>query len=98
MNKIKIRKVMQKILEIFENLWKIKIFRYAMFLQVFYVVFSVILTLGFFPNTNDFRVYYKVGEIFLNNPYELYTYDYELNGFWPFRYLRISALLFVPFT
>jgi len=56
----------------------------------------MILTLVFFKEQNDFRVYYRVGELFMTDINGLYN---PLNyiDMWPFRYFPISAAFFVPF-
>ena len=74
--------------------WNYKMFRYAIFLQLTYFIVSSVLTLIFFRNLNDFRVYYKVGEVFTSNVTNLYD---PMNYDWPFRYLPLSAFFFVPF-
>jgi hypothetical protein len=63
-------------------------------MHVLYFFISLILTLVIFRNHNDFLVYYKVGDVFINDVTDLYTADYN----WPFRYFPLSALLFVPFS
>lgn len=78
----------------FKELWKYEIFRYAVILHGLYLIISSILTLTIFRNQNDFLVYYKVGDVFINNINDLYNRE---NYLWPFRYLPISAILFVPF-
>ncbi len=88
-----IEKLYSKIGNRFKALWKYKIFRYAIILQGIYFILSLILTLTVFRNQNDFLVYYKVGDVFINDIKNLYTADYN----WPFRYFPISALFFVPY-
>ncbi|MFX0001710.1 MAG: glycosyltransferase family 87 protein [Candidatus Hodarchaeota archaeon] len=88
-----IEKLYSKISNRFKVLWQYKIFRYATILHGVYFMLSLILTLTIFRNQNDFLVYYKVGEVFINNITDLYTADYN----WPFRYFPISALLFIPY-
>lgn len=78
----------------FKVAWKNKYFKYAVLFQLAYFILSAILTLVFFRNLNDFRVYYKVGEVFTSNFTNLYD---PMNYDWPFRYLPLSALFFVPF-
>lgn len=77
----------------FKELWEFKIFKYTVVIQVGYFILSLIITLIFFRDMNDFLVYYKVGQQVLTDMNELYTTTYN----WPFRYLPISALYFVPF-
>ncbi|MFX1488751.1 MAG: glycosyltransferase family 87 protein [Promethearchaeota archaeon] len=78
----------------FKELWEHKIFRYAIIIQIFYFVISLILTLTVFRDNNDFKVYYTVGKLFVTNINDLYN---PSNYLWPFRYFPISAILFVPF-
>ncbi|TFG24385.1 MAG: DUF2029 domain-containing protein [Promethearchaeota archaeon] len=77
----------------FKSAWKFKIFRYAIYLQIFYFILSAVLTLIFFRSFNDFNVYYEVGQVVVTNITELYQIEYQ----WPFRYFPLSAFFFVPF-
>ena len=77
-----------------EELWKHKIFRYAIMLHLFYFTLSLVLTLTFLRDQNDFLVFQKVGEVFVNNINDLYNQD---NYLWDFRYFPLSAIFFVPF-
>jgi len=65
-------------------------------LHIFYFIFSTIMTLLVFRSQSDFYVYYRVGEIFVNNPNNLYNPTFYVD-IWPFRYFPLSALMFVPF-
>ena len=65
-------------------------------LHIFYFIFSTIITLLVFRTISDFYVYYRVGEIFVNNPNNLYNPAYYTD-IWPFRYFPLSALMFVPY-
>jgi len=78
------------------ELWNIKSFRYAILIQFFYFFLSLIVTLFFLKTQSDFYVYYKVGEIFVNNPNNLYNPAF-FTDIWPFRYFPLSAILFVPY-
>jgi len=80
-------------LSYFKSAWKFKVFRYGIYLQILYFLLSVILTLVFFRNLNDFKVYYEVGEVVVTNINDLYQIEYQ----WPFRYFPLSAFFFVPF-
>jgi len=91
---MEIKSILIKMKNRAKELWKYKIFRYAIILHSFYFILSLILTLIFFRNQNDFLVYYKVGEVFLTNIKDLYN---RTNYLWPFRYFPISAVFFVPF-
>ncbi|MFX0042095.1 MAG: glycosyltransferase 87 family protein [Candidatus Hodarchaeota archaeon] len=76
------------------ELWQYKIFRYAFIVHGFYFILSILLTLICFRDKNDFLVYYNVGKVFINDINNLYN---PANYNWPFRYLPLSAILFVPF-
>jgi hypothetical protein len=78
------------------KLWGYKIFRVTVFIHGFYFIFSIIMTLMFFRNQNDFEVYYRVGELFMTDINGLYDPS-NYTGMWPFRYFPISAVFFVPF-
>jgi len=65
-------------------------------LHIIYFIVSVFMTLLVLRTQSDFYVYYRVGEIFVNNPNNLYNPAYYVN-IWPFRYFPLSALMFVPY-
>jgi len=77
-----------------KSLWSIPIFKYAIIINLLYLVISTILTLVFFRGQNDFLVYYQAGETALNDYMELYNPD---NYIWPFRYFPLAAFYFIPF-
>ncbi len=89
------RQFLIKIKKRFQELWQYKIFKYALIVHLFYLALALILTLTFFRNRNDFRVYYTVGKVFINDINGLY--DRTNYSTWPFRYFPLSAVLFIPF-
>ncbi len=78
-----------------KELFKQKIFRYALILHSFYFILSIILFFMFYQDKNDFIIFYNVGNIFLNDIENLYNQTYYL---WDFRYFPLSALFFIPFS
>ncbi|MHA1932244.1 MAG: glycosyltransferase 87 family protein [Promethearchaeota archaeon] len=88
-----VKQIITKIKNRIKELWEYKIFRYTVLVHGGYFLGSIILTLFFFREQNDFLVYYDVGEVVLRNINDLYTEPYR----WPFRYFPLSALYFVPF-
>ncbi|MBA7494295.1 hypothetical protein ES702_04870 [subsurface metagenome] len=88
-----LKEYMVKINKRFRELWEHRMFRLAILIHVFYFILSMILTLIFFRERNDFLVYYEVGKVFTTDINNLYSADY----LWPFRYFPISAAFFVPF-
>ena len=78
------------------ELWSLKIVRYTILIHFFYFFLSLILTLFVFRTQSDFYVYYRVGEIYVNDPNNLYNPAYYVDV-WPFRYFPLSAFLFVPY-
>ena len=88
-----VKQTLAKIKNRIKVLWGYKIFRYTVLIHGGYFIVSIILTLVFFRQDNDFLVYYKVGEVALRNINDLYTETYK----WPFRYFPLSALYFIPF-
>ncbi|MBY9009596.1 MAG: DUF2029 domain-containing protein [Candidatus Lokiarchaeota archaeon] len=78
------------------ELWNLKIVKYTILIHFFYFFLSLILTLFVFRTQSDFYVYYRVGEIYVNDPNNLYNPAYYVDV-WPFRYFPLSALLFVPY-
>ena len=96
MNKIEWNAFYSKSKTRLAELWKLKIFRYGVILHAFFFIVSVIVTLLVLRSQSDFYVYYKVGGIFVDNPDNLYNPAYYTDT-WPFRYLPLSALMFVPY-
>ena len=78
-----------------KHLWDHKIFRVAVILHSFYFILSIILFFLLYKEKNDFRIFYDVGDIFLNDIENLYDQTYYL---WDFRYFPLSALFFIPFS
>ncbi|KKM60419.1 hypothetical protein LCGC14_1542060, partial [marine sediment metagenome] len=78
-----------------KQLWKQKIFRYAVLLHSFYLILSIILFFVYFREKNDFIIFYHVGDIFINDITHLYN---QSNYLWDFRYFPLSALFFIPFS
>ena len=78
-----------------KQLWKQKIFRYAVILHSFYLILSIILFFVYFREKNDFIIFYHVGDIFINDITHLYN---QSNYLWDFRYFPLSALFFIPFS
>ena len=78
-----------------KELWKHSILRYAILIHLFYFTLSIILFFLFLKEKNDFLIFYRVGEIFLNDTENLYN---QANYLWDFRYFPLSALFFIPFS
>lgn len=88
------KSVLMNIQQKLKKYWNIPIFRYALIIHIFYFVISTILTLVFFREMNDFLVYYKAGEIALNDFMSIYV---PIEDIWPFRYFPLAAFYFIPF-
>ncbi|MFX1382053.1 MAG: glycosyltransferase 87 family protein, partial [Promethearchaeota archaeon] len=84
---------LQNIVSRFFELGKFRIFQIAVIIHVFYFIGSIILFALKFEV--DFEVYYKVGEIFITNPSDLYN---QANYNFPFRYFPLCAVFFIPFS
>ena len=84
-----------KIIQRTKELWEHKILRYAIILNFFYFILSIILFFTYYQEKNDFIIFYNVGNIFINDIENLYNQTYYL---WDFRYLPLSALFFIPFS
>ncbi|MBA7628738.1 hypothetical protein ES703_36233 [subsurface metagenome] len=84
-----------KIIQRIKELWEHKIFRYALILHSFYFILSIILFFAYYQEKNDFIIFYKVGNIFINDIENLYN---QTEYLWDFRYLPLSALFFIPFS
>ncbi|KKK43423.1 hypothetical protein LCGC14_1010680 [marine sediment metagenome] len=82
----------------FKDLLKNKLLLYAVLLHIFYFMLALTLTLTFLRGNNDFVVYYRAGQLFLNDLNGLYDpINYISIGIWPFRYFPISAIFFMLF-
>lgn len=81
----------------FKELLEYKIFRYAIILHIFYIIFALVLTLVFLRDQNDFLVYYRVSEVFLDDINNLYNPPPPIEYIWPFRYFPLSVIFFIPF-
>ncbi|MFX1469764.1 MAG: glycosyltransferase 87 family protein [Promethearchaeota archaeon] len=84
-----------KFIKRIKELQEQKIFKYALVLHSFYFILSIILFFMFYQDKNDFIIFYRVGNIFLNDIENLYNQTYYL---WDFRYFPLSALFFIPFS
>ncbi len=71
------------------------VFRWSFLVHGFYVIFSISLTVIFFPHQNDFLVYYNAGKLFLTDIENLYNPEKYL---FPFRYLPLCAAFFAPYS
>jgi len=80
---------------IFKKFWEKKFFKFALIIHLFYLILGLIITLIFLRDFNDFLVYHKVGEVFIQDIKNLYD---PSNYLWPFRYFPLGAILFVPFS
>ena len=78
-----------------KEFWNEKIFRYAILVQIFYVILSIILFFLFLYQKNDFVIFYESGKIFLTDIENLYN---QANYLWDFRYFPLSAFFFIPFS
>lgn len=94
MTEFELKELINRIKERSLELWRVKFVRYYALVHILYFIVSTIVTLVVFRAQSDFYVYYRVGEIFVNNPNDLYN---PANYVWPFRYFPLSALMFVPF-
>ncbi|KKM61482.1 hypothetical protein LCGC14_1531230 [marine sediment metagenome] len=82
----------------FKDILKNKTLFYAVFLNIFYFIFGLTLTLTLLKDNNDFVVYYRAGQLFLYDLNGLYDpINFTSIGIWPFRYLPISAIYFMLF-
>ena len=88
-----VKQTLAKTKNIIKGLWEYNIFRYTVLIHGGYFIVSILLTLFFFREQNDFLVYYDVGKVVLRNINDLYTEPYR----WPFRYFPLFALYFIPF-
>jgi hypothetical protein len=96
MTNFELKRILNRVNTRLTELWKLKFFRYSIILHFFYFIFSSIITLLVLRSTSDFYVYYRVGEIFVNDPNNLYN-PANYVDIWPFRYFPLSAMMFVPY-
>ncbi|MFX0017548.1 MAG: glycosyltransferase family 87 protein [Promethearchaeota archaeon] len=83
----------KRILKVF---WGYKSFKAAFYIQIGFIITSIILTLTFLRETNDFLVFYRSAEVFLKNFQDLYN-PVEYGSAWEYRYFPLSPLVFIPF-
>ncbi|MFX1497420.1 MAG: glycosyltransferase family 87 protein [Promethearchaeota archaeon] len=76
--------------------WIQKSFAFALWIQIVFIIISLILTFTINRNTNDFLVFYKSAEIFLKDFENLYNPS-VYGSAWEYRYLPLSPILFIPF-
>ena len=90
--------IIQKIIRIKErliDLWtNYPLFKYAVIVHLGYFVVSLILVLTVFREQNDFLIYFTAGGVFYNDLNNLYNQEQYL---WDYRYLPLSAVIFIPF-
>ncbi|MFX1237421.1 MAG: glycosyltransferase family 87 protein [Promethearchaeota archaeon] len=86
--KTKLRRIYDRFLELLE----FNIFKLAVVIHLIY--FTISLIIFFMGGEVDFIVYYQAGNNFTSDILNLYTFPY----LFPYRYLPLSALLFVPFA
>ena len=96
MIKLELKRIISRFKTRLVELWKLKIFRYSVLIHIFFFIFSTFITLFGFRSQSDFYVYYRVGEIFVKDPNNLYNPLYY-DDIWPFRYFPLSAIMFVPY-
>lgn len=77
-------------------IWIQKSFVFALWIQIVFIIISLILTFTINRNTNDFLVFYKSAEIFLKDFENLYNPSIYGSA-WEYRYLPLSPILFIPF-
>ncbi len=85
-------------IKIFKNLLNHRIFCISILINFIYFIIACVLV--FFDVQNDFSIYYKAGQVFIQDVSNLYDQsNYLIDGRqWDFRYLPLSGLLFVPFS
>ena len=96
MTGLELKRCISKFKKRLVELCKLKIFISSILIHLFYFIFSILITLLVFRNLNDFRVYSRVGEIFMTDINGLYDPNNYID-MWPFRYFPLSALMFVPY-
>lgn len=84
-----------RIIKRFKELWGHKCFRVALIVHFFYFILSIALFFIFYREKNDFYVFYKAGDIFINDIENLYS---QTNYLWDYRYLPLSALFYIPYS
>ncbi len=71
-----------------------KIFRYAIFIHLGYFIITLFVVLIYLYEQNDFRIFFEAGGVVLEDINNLYNQEYYI---WDFRYLPLSAIMFIPF-
>ncbi|TFG00203.1 MAG: DUF2029 domain-containing protein, partial [Promethearchaeota archaeon] len=78
----------------FKELWVHRIFKIALLIHIFYVVFSIIFVIVILRDLSDYYVYYKSAGIFIEDIQELYN---QSNYPYAYRYFPLSAIFYIPF-
>lgn len=77
-----------------KELWAHRIFKIAVLVHTFYVIFSIIFVIMVLRDLSDYYVYYKSSGIFIENIQELYN---QSNYPYAYRYFPLSAVFYIPF-
>ena len=77
----------EKVNEKLRELWKYRIFKVAIIVQLSYIIFSLIFTIFFLKDLSDFYVYYKSAGIFIDEANLFYSQKFL--G-WRVNWQRIS--------
>lgn len=79
----------------FRELWNYKCFKISFIIHIFYFFLSIALFFLFYQEKNDFYIFYKAGDIFINDIEKLYS---QTNYLWDYRYLPLSAIFYLPYS
>ncbi|MFX1237422.1 MAG: glycosyltransferase family 87 protein [Promethearchaeota archaeon] len=96
--RLSVKEACDRLITRWKQLWEYKIFRYAVFVHLSF--FTIACILVFFDVQNDFEIFHKAGQVFLDDLSNLYDqFNYTINGRqWDFRYFPLSVIFFLPFS
>jgi hypothetical protein len=85
---------MTPLLSRIKELWKYRIFKIAIIIHTFYVVFSILSVILVLKDLSDYNVYYQSAGVFIKNIQDLYN---QSNYSYAYRYFPLSPVFYIPF-
>lgn len=77
-----------------KELWNYRIFKIAIFVHLFYAVFSIIFMIFLLRDLSDYYVYYKSAGLFIEDIQDLYNQSNYPDAY---RYFPLSTVFYIPF-
>ena len=77
-----------------KELWSYRIVKIAIFVHLFYAIFSIIFMIFLLRDLSDYYVYYKSAGIFIEDIQDLYNQSNYPDAY---RYFPLSTVFYIPF-